>query len=162
VGVPIRFTAANSLRQGCGGVRKASAQIGRSMFAGSIQKETANQDGFGRMSNLGCLLFVKVGWGSTYSIWLPLLVTLQLLLFQRQACRLPHSAAKKDSAPAESNLQERKCARLRLFQVAGLPSRSPTRSVGRRLKITREGSAPSTSGCKPDVMLFHHRAKTGC
>ena len=34
--------------------------------------------------------------------------------------------------------------------------------------VAREGTAPSTSGCKPDVMLFHHRAvearpaKTGC
>ena len=26
--------------------------------------------------------------------WLPLLVTLQLSLFQRQVCRLPHSAAR--------------------------------------------------------------------
>jgi hypothetical protein len=24
--------------------------------------------------------------------------------------------------------------------------------------VAREGSAPSISGCKPDVMLFHHRA----
>lgn len=24
--------------------------------------------------------------------------------------------------------------------------------------VAREGSAPSTSGCRPDVMLFHHRA----
>ena len=36
----------------------------------------------------GCLLFVENG------NWLPLLVTLQLPLFQRQVCRLPHSAAK--------------------------------------------------------------------
>ena len=25
--------------------------------------------------------------------------------------------------------------------------------------VAREGSAPSISGCRPDVMLFHHRAK---
>src|SRR5689334_16418039 len=25
--------------------------------------------------------------------------------------------------------------------------------------VAREGAAPSTSGCKPDVMLFHHQAK---
>ena len=24
--------------------------------------------------------------------------------------------------------------------------------------VAREGTAPSISGCKPDVMLFHHRA----
>src|SRR5687767_14778698 len=24
--------------------------------------------------------------------------------------------------------------------------------------VAREGSAPSISGCRPDVMLFHHRA----
>src|SRR5436309_4307775 len=45
---------------------------------------------------------------------------LQLTLFQRQVCRLPHSAA----------------------------------------MVAREGSAPSISGCRPDVILFHHRAKT--
>jgi len=28
--------------------------------------------------------------------------------------------------------------------------------------VAREGSAPPISGCRPDVMLFHHRAKTGC
>ena len=34
--------------------------------------------------------------------------------------------------------------------------------------VAREGSAPSISGCRPDVMLFHHRAvearpaKIGC
>ncbi len=26
--------------------------------------------------------------------------------------------------------------------------------------VAREGSAPSISGCRPDVILFHHRAKT--
>src|SRR6266576_1737540 len=26
------------------------------------------------------------------------------------------------------------------------------------LLVAREGSAPSISGCRPDVMLFHHRA----
>ena len=52
--------------------------------------------------------------------WLPLLVTLQLFLFQRQVCRLPHSAAKM---------------------------------------VAREGSAPPISGCRPDVILFHHRAE---
>jgi hypothetical protein len=51
--------------------------------------------------------------------WLPLLVTLQLIPFQRQACRLPHSAAKM---------------------------------------VAREGAAPPISGCRPDVILFHHRA----
>jgi hypothetical protein len=25
--------------------------------------------------------------------------------------------------------------------------------------VAREGSAPSISGCRPDVILFHHRAK---
>ena len=28
--------------------------------------------------------------------------------------------------------------------------------------VAREGSAPPTSGCRPDVMLFHHRAGIGC
>ena len=28
--------------------------------------------------------------------------------------------------------------------------------------VAREGSAPSISGCRPDVMLFHHQAETGC
>jgi len=31
---------------------------------------------------------------SALQYWLPLLVMLQLSLFQRQVCRLPHSAAK--------------------------------------------------------------------
>jgi hypothetical protein len=30
-----------------------------------------------------------------------------------------------------------------------------------RKMVGREGSAPSTSGCKPDMMLLHHRAETG-
>ena len=28
--------------------------------------------------------------------------------------------------------------------------------------VAREGSAPPISGCRPDVMLFHHRAEIGC
>ena len=32
---------------------------------------------------------------------------------------------------------------------------------GRRL-VAREGSAPPISGCRPDVILFHHRAEIGC
>src|SRR5213596_2648375 len=28
--------------------------------------------------------------------------------------------------------------------------------------VAREGSAPPTSGCRPGVMLFHHRAEIGC
>ena len=28
--------------------------------------------------------------------------------------------------------------------------------------VAREGSAPPTSGCRPDAMLFHHRAEIGC
>src|SRR5213080_2925515 len=28
--------------------------------------------------------------------------------------------------------------------------------------VAREGSAPSISGCRPDVILFHHRAEIGC
>ena len=28
--------------------------------------------------------------------------------------------------------------------------------------VARKGSAPLTSGCRPDVILFHHRAKIGC
>src|SRR3954465_2974893 len=28
--------------------------------------------------------------------------------------------------------------------------------------VARKGSAPSTSRCKPDVILFHHRAEIGC
>ena len=28
--------------------------------------------------------------------------------------------------------------------------------------VAREGAAPPISGCRPDVILFHHRAKTGC
>jgi hypothetical protein len=28
--------------------------------------------------------------------------------------------------------------------------------------VAREGSAPPISGCRPDVMLFHHRAENGC
>ena len=28
--------------------------------------------------------------------------------------------------------------------------------------VAREGSAPSLSGCRPDVILFHHRAEIGC
>src|SRR6266540_4903912 len=28
--------------------------------------------------------------------------------------------------------------------------------------VAREGSAPPTSGCRPDVILFHHRAEIGC
>src|SRR5713101_5735992 len=28
--------------------------------------------------------------------------------------------------------------------------------------VARGGSAPPTSGCRPDAMLFHHRAEIGC
>ena len=28
--------------------------------------------------------------------------------------------------------------------------------------VAREGSAPPTSGCRPDAILFHHRADVGC
>src|SRR5262245_67891 len=28
--------------------------------------------------------------------------------------------------------------------------------------VARKGSAPPTSGCRPDVILFHHRAGIGC
>ena len=28
--------------------------------------------------------------------------------------------------------------------------------------VAREGAAPPISGCRPDVMLFHHRAEIGC
>ena len=28
--------------------------------------------------------------------------------------------------------------------------------------VAREGAAPPISGCRPDVILFHHRAETGC
>src|SRR5262245_29055598 len=58
---------------------------------------------------------------------------LRLSRFQRPGCRLPHSAAKTDWL-AEPKLGERRL-------------------------VAREGSAPSISGCRPDVMLFHHRAK---
>ena len=30
--------------------------------------------------------------------------------------------------------------------------------LGELRLVAREGSAPSTSGCRPDAMLFHHRA----
>src|ERR1051325_2365613 len=30
--------------------------------------------------------------------------------------------------------------------------------ITRRGMVAREGSAPPTSGCRPDAMLFHHRA----
>ncbi len=32
----------------------------------------------------------------------------------------------------------------------------------RRRLVAREGYAPPTSGCRPDVILFHHRAEDGC
>jgi len=28
--------------------------------------------------------------------------------------------------------------------------------------VAREGAAPPISGCRPDVILFHHRAEIGC
>src|ERR1035437_2753034 len=28
--------------------------------------------------------------------------------------------------------------------------------------VAREGAAPPISGCRPDMILFHHRAETGC
>ena len=42
---------------------------------------------------------------------------------------------------------------LGLWKSASLPRRL------REKLVAREGSAPSTSGCRPDAMLFHHRAK---
>src|SRR5438876_676737 len=36
------------------------------------------------------------------------------------------------------------------------------RAVARRKVVARKGSAPPTSGCRPDVILFHHRAEIGC
>ena len=35
-------------------------------------------------------------------------------------------------------------------------------AVARRRLVAREGSAPPISGCRPDVMLFHHQAEIGC
>ena len=46
--------------------------------------------------------------------------------------------------------------------------RTPDYATRQWKVVAREGSAPSISGCRPDVMLFHHRAvdariaKTGC
>ena len=34
--------------------------------------------------------------------------------------------------------------------------------AGRRRLVAREGAAPPISGCRPDVILFHHRAENGC
>ena len=35
--------------------------------------------------------------------------------------------------------------------------------ASRRRLVAREGSAPPTSGCRPDMILFHHRAEpVGC
>src|SRR6266536_2494055 len=38
----------------------------------------------------------------------------------------------------------------------------PPPSINLCKLVAREGSAPPTSGCRPDVILFHHRAEIGC
>jgi hypothetical protein len=43
----------------------------------------------------------------------------------------------------------------RFFWGQGIPSRP----ICNQAMVAGEGSAPPTSGCRPDVILFHHRAK---
>ena len=47
---------------------------------------------------------------------------------------------------------------------SGVRDRRTPDYATRQLKVVaREGSAPPISGCRPDVILFHHRAeRTGC
>ena len=54
-------------------------------------------------------------------------------------------------------------------QTSTLSGKMARRTVAReRRLVAREGSAPPISGCRPDVILFHHRAvearlaKSGC
>src|SRR5207247_10954889 len=49
------------------------------------------------------------------------------------------------------------------FGFPCLPSNSTLCTLNSPLKlVARKGSAPPTSGCRPDVILFHHRAAIGC
>ncbi len=85
-----------------------------------------------------CLLFVDAyAWQGN---WLPRLVLLQVLRCQR---------------PAHSGLCNE--ARRRALRYGAASNGSPSRSSERRL-VARKGSASPTSGCRPDVILFHHRA----
>ena len=48
------------------------------------------------------------------------------------------------------------------FAPGPLVSEASTLLLRHEAIVAREGTAPSISGCRPDVMLFHHRAEIGC
>src|ERR1017187_9710512 len=61
-----------------------------------------------------------------------------------------------------------KSARIKLAATAGNAPALPVSETGVQTStlsgkmVAREGAAPPISGCRPDVILFHHRAETGC
>src|SRR5207249_8741831 len=61
-----------------------------------------------------------------------------------------------------------KSARIKLAATAGNAPALPVSETGVQTStlsgkmVDREGSAPPISGCRPDVILFHHRAEIGC
>ena len=73
---------------------------------------------------------------STAANWLPRLVLLQILRCQRACLRAPR------------------------FGAPSRPLLIMQRGSGK--VVARKGSAPPISGCRPDVILFHHRAEIGC
>ena len=103
--------------------------------------------------------------------WLPRLDSHQDHRGQSSACdglhheaRLSVSVSAWQAIGAPSRSSERDChigsARLRPDGLRRGSLRSPLRSE-RRL-VAREGVAPPTSGCRPEMILFHHRAKVTC
>ena len=54
-------------------------------------------------------------------------------------------------------------SRSALRRTSPLESKAGLAAIAcRRRRLAREGSAPPTSGCRPDAILFHHRALIGC
>ena len=61
-----------------------------------------------------------------------------------------------------------KSMRIKLADAAGNAPALPVSETGVQTStlsgkmVAREGAAPPISGCRPDVILFHHRAEIGC
>jgi hypothetical protein len=61
-----------------------------------------------------------------------------------------------------------KTAQIKLAATAGNAPALPVSETGVQIPtlsgkmVAREGAALPISRCRPDVILFHHRAETGC
>src|SRR6266446_3559718 len=58
-------------------------------------------------------------------------------------------------------MREKGCLAWIRTRTSGVRDRHAADYATRQM-VAREGSAPPISGCRPDVILFHHRAEIGC